>query len=132
MNRDDFDDLPDDLRDALQREYPAPRVPAALDERVLAGARAHLARRTRRPVSLMRLFSSVAAAAAAVVIVGISVHFARLDNAPFAERSAAVGDDVNRDGRLDILDALAAAQGGAPQPDVDRLARAVVRVEVVQ
>ena len=123
---DNFDALPPDLRDAMRAEYPVPVVPAALDERILGQARSHLLSR-RRPPRFMRLFGSVAAAAAAVVIVGVAVHIARLQPAP-----SIAANDRNHDGAFNILDALAAAQGGASPQDVDRLARAVVRVETVQ
>ena len=86
--------VPDRLIAAL-REVDKGRVfvPAELDEAILAKARGNLARRRRRSVPWL--------AAAAAVILAALVMFRP---APKAR------EDVNRDGRVDIRDALLLAR----------------------
>jgi len=133
-------DSPDDLRtlaDALGDLQPAaPAVPVAVDEGILARARLALARPRRRPLRIFRWAGAVAAAAAALL-------FSLLSDWPRATRNPM---DVNRSGRVDILDAFAMARrietGPSPDPawdmnhdgkidrqDVDVVAMAAVKID---
>jgi hypothetical protein len=131
---------PDDLRalaGALRDLQPAaPAVPAALDEAILARARLALARPRRRPVRILRWAGAVAAAAAALLISLLA------DWSPAARSPL----DVDRNGRVDILDAFRMARrietGPSPDPawdlnhdgkidrqDVDVVAMAAVKID---
>jgi hypothetical protein len=124
--RDEFDHPR--LGQALKARVPATSVPAAVDRQILAGARVHLARRSwRRWI-----------AAAATIVVGGSVALVMLpgrttpqqaqNTASLSTRTSA--DDINADGRTDILDALALARrGDAPAARIDAIAVAAVRLE---
>jgi hypothetical protein len=130
---------PDDLRalaDALRDLQPAaPVVPEAADEAILARARLALVRPRRRPLRIFRWAGAVAAAAAALL-------FSVLSDWPRAARNPM---DVNRSGRVDILDAFLVAKrietGPSPDPgwdfnhdgkidrqDVDVVAMAAVKI----
>jgi len=129
---------PDDLRalaGALRDLQPAaPAVPESVDEAILARARPALAR--RRPLRLLRWAGAVAAAAAALLISLLA------DWSPAARSPL----DVDRSGRVDILDAFRMAKrietGPSPDPawdlnhdgridrqDVDVVAMAAVKVD---
>ncbi len=99
------------LVEALRGLETAPRVPPEVDEAILAAARRSLGRKRTRIVRLAPW-----AAAAAVLVAGGAALI------PTAEAQAA---DVNRDGVVDMRDALALARrieakgaGGAARPDL--------------
>ncbi len=132
---------PQSLVDDLAALYgrPAP-VPEHVDEAILAMARRRLAPR-RRPVRVVRW--AAAAAAAAVLAVAL-VPAAR--HALWPGPAAAIREDIDGNGRLDILDAFALARhlvgeepvkmewdlnrdGVVDAADVDDVAYAAVRLE---
>jgi hypothetical protein len=145
------DALPRQLRDALQRlDGPSINVPAELDDRILAEARAGFRRRVRfRPA--VRWAAAVAAAAAVIAIIsGIWIQTHRLSSRSVAVAIPghvipAIPGDMNGDGKVDMLDAYLLAREIAPggpanlnhdingdgvvdQRDVDAIANSAVRV----
>lgn len=111
--------LPRTLRNALNQLHPTPPVPAELDDRVLFVARNGFARRLRTRMILRRTAAAGGAVAAAIALFfGVQAMRPVQVGAPVAA-SRVVGD-VNGDGRVDIVDALALARrvesgGGAPR-----------------
>ena len=137
----EFDDLPEPLRADLGRLYRADVTPSpAVDQAVLNRARAYFAGR-RRGLLLRR----AAGAAAAVILITAAViptinRYPHTNSAAVARRA----EDVNRDGVVDIRDALAlqrAVEGGRPtandvtgdgvtdRRDVDAIAMLAVRLD---
>lgn len=119
---------PERLRAGLQRAYSAgtARVDANVDAAILAAARDHLRRRRldRHLVGRLILVGGGLAAAAGLALAAIIIA----SNRPGATHPAtpiarAAGpDDLNGDGRLDILDALAlsnAIRAGRPARDLN-------------
>jgi hypothetical protein len=97
MNDSD-NNLPDELSGELKRLYRQPAfVPQAMDDAVLGAAKRKLHRRRQR------LWPWVGAAAAAMLMVGIW-----LGSEPATRQYAR--EDIDRSGRVDILDALAIAR----------------------
>ena len=97
-------------------------IPPTVDESILRAARRHL--EGPRPVRLgwWRWMPLAAAATALLLLVSIP-QFAK-HKVPRAPGDAAFARwDINRDGRVDILDAFALArqlkQGGTPNPQLD-------------
>jgi hypothetical protein len=139
-DRDDELDLPRSLRDALQAMHRTPEVPAGLDERILFAAREAFDRRLRTRMILRRTAAAGGAVAAAVAIF-FGVHALRPEPAaPVAMDAtpAARDGDVDRNGRVDIADALLLARkvdaGLAPDQrweDLDRDGR-LTRADVEQ
>lgn len=162
-------DVPDDLPPALLRDlsdlYAGPAVPREVDARVRNDAITHFARASRksRPSRLLRWVGGGAAAAAAVALATLllpqnesgpqrAVVMREADRAapPVASPplSIASAEDIDRNGRVDILDAFAIARalqerngppdawdvtgdGKVDQGDVDRVAGNAVRVTKV-
>lgn len=153
----DDDSLPPALLSDLSALYPAPRVPAAVDRRVLNNAAAVYARQARHR-RWLRWGKAGAAAAAAVLVVGLILYRPEgarrmaasypQSGAPAATPAATPGD-VDGDGRVDVLDAFGLARKlrdarGRPLPanrvedvngdgvidekDVDGIAERAVRV----
>jgi hypothetical protein len=141
------DQLPEALRDALAGMYSRQiDVPPEIDQIILSSARANFARR-RRKWALARRGAVAAAGIAAMLALAIRLGIPRTPARPGAGLQArAVLGDVNRDGKVDILDAFKLAKalhdGGKLDPawdvngdgkidekDVDWLARQAVRVE---
>ncbi len=147
-------EAPQGLRDALARLFASEAaVPPEADAAILAEARRHFAR-MHRPRRVVRWIAAGAAAAAAAVF---AVHLAtftrersRKPAAPAAPRAKAsrtvAREDIDGDGRVDILDAFALARrleaGGRPRSewdvnhdgqvddaDVQRVARAAVELD---
>src|SRR6266511_923352 len=93
-------------------------VPPAVDHAVLRGAREHL-RRLKQPQSGWKPWLSWSAVAACLALaVWLGERFSNLTSArPFAR------EDINRDGRVDVLDAFALARridtGGTLDPRWD-------------
>jgi hypothetical protein len=104
---------PDELRtlasalDDLQPHPPA--VPGSVDAAILSRARLALGRPRRRPVRLFR-WAGVAAAAAAALLLSLFSDWPRPARDPM---------DIDRSGRVDILDAFAMARRieTGPSPD---------------
>jgi hypothetical protein len=144
---------PGSLRDGLRALYgAAPEVPGELDRAILSEARRRLPR--RRLVTLRRLMP-LAAAAAVLVVAGVALMMARGARAPepasamkamrAVERPPVAVEDVNGDGRVDILDAFVLARrvesgptpgrrldlnrdGRVDRADVELVAAAAVRL----
>ena len=127
------DDLPPRLAQDLAALYPAPRVPAAVDAKVLAltqssvasfAARGNQAQRRRfsRPLRWVGAGAAAAAVAALVVIALKPPHTRPAPTTPDLEARSqptvvappALADarpgDVNRNGTVDILDAFELAK----------------------
>ena len=119
-------------------------VPPEVDARILAAARARLAQPRRR----IAAFGWGAAAAAAILVISVLL-VTPANRAPLLAPSvklASRAEDVNRDGRVDILDAFALARqieaakpigvqsdmnadGVVDRKDVDILAQAAVSLD---
>ena len=150
------DDLPPGLRQALQS---ASRrridVPLEIENAILENGRRHLRGiRERRPAILFVRTAALAAAACAVIAVGLTLLVG--DRARFVPVELALSredtgspsvalEDVDGNGRVDILDAFTLAQriegsarrsawdfnsdGAVDRRDVDLVAMAAVRLE---
>jgi hypothetical protein len=104
MDRDEFD-LPKPLRDDLSSLYRADvRVSAELDRLTTSRARAHFAKPGRS-----RWIRWAAGAAGVAAVVLISIVLLRDPGQPQVASTALVGD-ANRDGIVDIRDALVLAR----------------------
>lgn len=120
---------PELARDLRALFSAAPSVPPLVDERILAQARRTMATQRRRRF----LLRTVSIGAAAACLVG-AIWLSRLPDrsprqladtpVPIATAVRAASGDINGDGRVDILDALALARhieagvpsGSSPQP----------------
>jgi hypothetical protein len=146
-------DAPRGLRDGLRALYgAAPDVPDELDRAILSEARRRLPR--WRLITLRRLMP-LAAAAAVLVVAGVALVRMQGPRAPEAARAAvarravetppAAMEDIDGDGRVDILDAFALARrvesgrepsrrhdlnrdGRVDRADVELVAAAAVRL----
>jgi hypothetical protein len=139
---------PPRLQSALSGLYGAgPAISRELDERILGAAREQAGRRARMRWVLRYAIGSVAAAAAVILIV---INLPRREQAASqggGPAAVAMADDLNRDGKLDILDAYLLAKGLADkQPlakewdvngdgvingkDVDAVALAAVKLKL--
>lgn len=133
--------LPARLSEELKGLYPPPRlIPQQADAAVLAQAREHLAGvgRRRRVVPFPRWLAAAAAVALAAVLG--SLWFS-------ARRSPELArEDINRDGRVDVLDAFALARrlqqgatldrgfdfngdGAVNQQDIDAITARAVKLD---
>ncbi len=115
------DGIPEKLAGDLRRAFgPVPSVPSGFDERVLAAAGRRLRRRTMHRGVGLRL--SAGGAIAAMVALSTLVWFAPGAKAPRMVAQAGPGD-VNRDGVVNVLDAMALAlavqHGGAGGVDLN-------------
>jgi hypothetical protein len=100
---------PPQLRARLSALYGnGPAISRGVDERILGAAREEMARRVRMRWVMRYAIGSVAAAAAVVLIVMRTTH----QDQPPAKNGAAVvaAEDLNRDGKIDILDAYLMAR----------------------
>lgn len=116
--------LPQALTDDLAALYwPDLPVPPELDEAVLTAARARFARYRRRRLILR--WAPLAAAAAALILLAIPVlRFTRPQGREAAPAVlATTPEDIDRNGRVDILDAFALARrleaGAVAEPECD-------------
>ena len=100
--------LPERLAGELAELYsPQIDVPAAVDEAVLAGAADRLGRLRRRPAVIGRIVP-YSAAAAVLLAVGTWLFLQHQAAEPQEAPEAAIQPaDVDRNGRVDILDAFA-------------------------
>jgi hypothetical protein len=137
-------DAPVRLREDLGRLFAVgATVPPAVDESILTTARAGLARRWRH--RLMVKWSAAVAAAAAVVLVSVRIGMHPVERGGIGTVATRV-EDLNGDGRVDILDAFVLARrikggdalqkswdvngdGFVDQHDVDAIAQAAVKVD---
>lgn len=107
--------LPQELVNEMRRLYPSGGpVPTELDEAILVAARARIATRRRAWIVLRRVSIAATAAAAAV---GLAVWIGQRGpkSTPSAERMIAAvtpadPKDIDRNGRVDILDAFILAR----------------------
>ena len=122
----------------------APAVSRFTDEQILAAARQQTIRRNRMRWMTRYAIGSIAAAAA-VVLIAIKINH-RHQPAFESDREVASSEDVNRDGKLDILDAYFMARkaaanepmskewdfnhdGNVDNKDVDIVALAAVKIK---
>lgn len=144
--------LPQRLADDLGRLYPpGPPVPQNVDEAILARARSHFARRRR--IRLILGWTGAAGAAAAAIALVLLLRpgpqitpLAQMDERGRASSTGLAREDIDRNGRVDILDAFALARdvergavagraldldgdGRVGRGDVDAVAMAAVRLE---
>ena len=121
---------PDALRSALQNLNPPPFIPPTVDEAILKAARGQLrpAARARRRWFLARLCG---AAVAFVLLVSVPILlFKRHEVA--RETETRYRQDLNHDGRVDILDALQVARrldSGVTSQELDLNGDGVVNVQ---
>ncbi len=110
---------PEKLVAVLQRSRSEPIfVPPAVDETILRAARNHLAPETQARFRWRPFLSWLAAATA--VIVAVALHFARFNPSTPTNPAAFAKEDINHDGRVDILDAFAVARQLKHGPVSDR------------
>lgn len=154
---DPADDAPPGLTDDLRALYRTPPVPPGTDLHVLADARARFAARAgrRNRFRLLLRWGGGAAAAAAVLVLALRFALDSSNSGPAQAPQAAVSpariEDVDRDGRFDVVDALCLARriesheavephydfnqdGRVTREDAAALARSAVRLgrETVQ
>ncbi len=111
-DEDNFD-LTHAVQDALRHLHPTPPVPAELDERILFAARDAFARRMRTRLILRRTAAAGGAVAAAIALFfGVQAlrESATRPSQMAIHAAGQVAGDVNGDGRVDIIDALALAR----------------------
>lgn len=117
-NEDEADlQAPTKLVDSLKRlREPRLFIPATLDETILRPARQRL-EKARRPAPWLRFLPWLAAATTAIVLAIAIPRFVAKPGNSFAK------EDLNRDGRVDILDAFALARtlkaGAFANPQLD-------------
>ncbi len=108
--------LPAKLSKELKSLYTSPRIiPSQVDDAILAAAHEHLASVTesRRIVQFPRWLAAAAVVALAAVLGSLLFFNRRL---PEVAR-----EDINRDGRVDVLDAFDLARGLQQGSAADRL-----------
>lgn len=127
----------EELGDGLRRLYGGgPQVPREVDDAVLAMARRKLGQPRRRIAVRAVKWASAAAAVAAVIIVALVLPLhGRNAHGPRATVSRGSGEklspeapifdraDVNRDGRVNVLDAFALARRIEARPAQNAIAR---------
>lgn len=142
----EFHELPETLIADLRTAH-VPRVPELIDAQILSDARAGFSR--RRQFRLALRGAVAAAAAAAVVLIALPLvrrNDSHVTTAPVTTQFLSVvapAEDVDRSGKVDILDAFVVARlievgneidqtydvngdGKVDQADVDRIAVAAV------
>jgi hypothetical protein len=146
MNEHEHDDaseprIPARLAAELKALYAPPRlVPPQVDASVLGKARRYLAKmRGLRPVIRFPQWLAAAAVVALAALIGSLLFPSKL-------RTSLAREDINRDGRVDVLDAFALARqlqrgaitdqkfdfnadGVVDQKDIDAVAARAVKVE---
>jgi len=118
------DDLaaPPKLVAALQSRRQQPLfIPPTLDEAVLGAARRHLEKRPTPGFRWLHLMPSFAAAVVLLIVLLVAQFVARTGHRNTSESLAR--QDINHDGRVDILDAFALARqlktGTSAGPELD-------------
>jgi hypothetical protein len=111
-NREDSNfDLPRPLQDGLHALHPTRPVPPELDERILFLARDAFARRLRTRMFFRRTAAVGGAVAAAIALFfGVQAMRPTTPSQVVVNSAEHVIGDVNGDGRVDIVDALALAR----------------------
>lgn len=143
-------DMPARLIEALDGLYAgqSPAVPGTVDEAVLREARAGFSRRRRFWLYARGAGAAAAASAAALVVIAVYIDRHRSAPSPVAVTPVVPPGDVDRNGRVDVLDALVLAKkveagaSGTPargedvtgdglldRGDVDRVAAMAVSIE---
>ena len=97
---------PPALKNALGLFGSTPAVSHSMDQQILAAARAQSARRHRMRWMIRYAIGSVAAAAAAILIAINTPHRSARMKMNSDATPLASSEDINRDGKLDILDAF--------------------------
>ena len=130
--------LPEGLLDALRSCDTPPAIDERVDQQILDAVRPHLVdgRQRRRRWVLAKLGAGLAAAACVALFLFIDMETQLGDVAPGAQTSEAAPavDDLNADGKVDILDAFLMQrrlENGFTQygrQDVQRLRRRLVEV----
>jgi hypothetical protein len=133
-------DFPRPLTDALRTAYThRPEIPSRIDTAILSAARAKSDHR-RRLRLLVRWGGGIAAGLAAAIVLAVTLHRPATPSKPIAR------GDVNSDGQVNMIDALALAKrlaagdkldptsdvnrdGQITQADVDALATAAVSLK---
>jgi len=108
--------LPARLSEELKALYTPSRViPSRVDDAILAAAREHLARvaQSRRVVQFPRWLAAAALVALAAVLASLLLS---VRHSPVMAR-----EDINHDGRVDVLDAFALARRLQQGAATDRL-----------
>lgn len=141
-NDSDQSDLPDSLKGDLQRAYArTPQVPPTIDAAILNAARGRM--RRFRPARTLLIWGGGAVTAAAAVL-AVALYLRQSGTPPAVGTSAR---DVNRDGKVDMLDAYVLARrvdanvpangaldlnsdGKVDRLDADVIARDAVRLPV--
>jgi hypothetical protein len=139
--------VPEKLAAELRERYELPHpVPSEVDDAVLALTRQQLARRRLIPLAIRWIAAGAAAAAVVLVLASLSwrgMQFSPRPEPAGAAPAAAAAEDVDGNGRVDILDAFALARhveageqvrsqwdvtgdGAVNREDVDRIALAAV------
>ncbi|MBM3879816.1 MAG: hypothetical protein FJ387_08865 [Verrucomicrobia bacterium] len=94
-------------RERLAHPFPAQAVPARKNLGLALLAFAKAVRQQLRPAFMP--WAAVAVAAAVILGVWLVPRWAQRDRAPNTHRTSAAAEDINRDGRVDVLDAYALA-----------------------
>mgnify|MGYP001815306162 CR=1 FL=1 len=130
QDNEQFDDLPEDLANALKRaDDDLPLITARVDREILRMAKAQFAE--RRPPARMAGPAWLAAAAALLVAV-----FLFNTREPSVVRQDGLYADVDGSGRVDIADVLATARaaevsGEISQAEIDAFAKQIVSLNPV-
>jgi len=103
---------PAKLREGLGAIYGGgPAISRVVDERILAAAREQAGRRARMRWVMRYAIGSVAAAAAVILVVFKVTHHDRDNRVPQNPAGVvAAAEDLNHDGKIDILDAYLMAK----------------------
>ena len=104
------DDLPELSRDLRELTGPPADIPADLDVQMRGRIRAHFANPRRVQPDFARRIAPYAAAAAAVIALAVWLASPHSSAPPTPPRATAEPADVDRNGRVDILDAYALAR----------------------
>jgi len=103
-------DVPAKLLLALRRPTPEPVfIPPTLDEAILQAARKHLSKPERPRFKWLPVLPWLGAATA-MIVAGAFLFFHSQPGSHPSNPSAFARQDINHDGRIDILDALALAR----------------------
>ena len=98
-------------------------VPRAIDDRILHAAAQHLQKPVRTSFNWLRLVRWGTAAAALALLALLTSHLFRRPSPNGSQNATFAREDINHDGRVDILDAFALARklkaGEKPGPLLD-------------
>ncbi len=98
-------------------------IPATLDEAVLRAAQQQLSRPEGRRVKWIGWMPWLAATGAVILLLAVIPSFSKKPASVAVYRTSIAREDLNHDGRVDILDAFALARqlrsGTRPDPQLD-------------